>query len=203
MSLQKIQSELKAPKSQRNDFGKYNYRSAEDIIEAVKPILEKYEYSLLTPQTIIEVAGRVYVETVATIVGPEGIVASATAQAREAESRKGMDESQITGATGSYSKKYALNNLFAIDDTKDADATNDHSSGKPQKKAEPIVIPERKCTKDEIETLETSAKNPVFTKDERDKVKEFVLEAHKPLAIEVTIYRMKQMIINRNKQIGA
>ncbi len=134
MSLQKIQSELKAPKSQRNDFGKYNYRSAEDIIEAVKPILEKYEYSLLTPQTIIEVAGRVYVETVATIVGPEGIVASATAQAREAESRKGMDESQITGATGSYSKKYALNNLFAIDDTKDADATNDHSSGKPQKR---------------------------------------------------------------------
>ena len=195
MSLQKIQSELKAPKSQRNDFGKYNYRSAEDIIEAVKPILEKYEYSLLTPQTIIEVAGRVYVETVATIVGPEGIVASATAQAREAESRKGMDESQITGATGSYSKKYALNNLFAIDDTKDADATNDHSV-----KKDPNAP--RKCTPDEIEELETIAKNPVFTKEDREKVKDFIINAHVPKVIKVTIDRMMQLVIDRTNQIG-
>ena len=121
--LQKIQSELKAPKSQFNPFGKFNYRSAEDIIEALKPILAKHECSIITPQKVIEVGGRVYIETDARLLGPDlAIVASAQAQAREEESKKGMDASQISGSTGSYSKKYALNNLFAIDDNKDPDA---------------------------------------------------------------------------------
>jgi hypothetical protein len=95
-----------------------------------------------------------------------------------------------------------LNNLFAIDDTKDADATNDHSSGKPQKKAEPIVIPGRKCTPDEIEELETIAKNPVFTKEDREKVKDFIINAHVPKVIKVTIDRMMQLVIDRTNQIG-
>lgn len=118
--LIRIQSELKAPKSQYNSFGKYSYRNAEDILEAVKPLLSKYNATMYITDEVVEVGGRIYVKATVTLSdGKETITASA--YAREPETRKGMDDSQITGATSSYARKYALNGLFAIDDTKDAD----------------------------------------------------------------------------------
>ncbi len=120
MKLSQIQSEIKAPKGQFNSFGKYYYRSCEDIVEAVKPILNKYGFALLLNDEVTEVGGRVYVKATATITDGKEIY-TATAFAREEEAKKGMDASQITGTASSYARKYALNGLFAIDDTKDAD----------------------------------------------------------------------------------
>jgi hypothetical protein len=126
MILQKIQSELKAPKGQYNSFGKYKYRSCEDIVEALKPILEKYECALIIDDEVVEVGTRIYVKATVEIRDKNGLVGKSTAYAREAEDKKGMDSAQVTGATSSYARKYALNGLLAIDDTKDADATNTH-----------------------------------------------------------------------------
>lgn len=120
-----IQSELKAPKNQVNSFGKYKYRSCEDIIEAAKPILARHNVYMLISDEIVEVGGKNYVKAVATIYDGENSI-SASAVARESIDKKGMDDAQQTGATSSYARKYALNGLFGIDDTKDADATNDH-----------------------------------------------------------------------------
>ena len=120
-----VQSELKAPKGQYNSFGKYKYRSCEDIVEAVKPILAKVNAVILLNDEIVEVSGRFYVKATARFLDCEGGgFVEANAFAREDESKKGMDGAQVTGATSSYARKYALNGLLAIDDTKDADATN-------------------------------------------------------------------------------
>ena len=127
MSIVKIQEELKAPKNQRNSFGNYNYRSAEDIIEAVKPIAHKYGYYLNITDEVVEVGGRIYVKATAALIPDEkGTIQQSIGWAREEETKKGMDGAQITGAASSYARKYALNGLLAIDDTKDADATNTH-----------------------------------------------------------------------------
>lgn len=123
--LSKIQSDVKAPKGQFNSYGKYRYRSAEDIVEAVKPVINSYGYYLTLNDEIVLIGNRYYVKATATLSnGQETFTASAFA--REEESKKGMDGSQITGAASSYARKYALNGLFAIDDTKDADSTNTH-----------------------------------------------------------------------------
>lgn len=122
-----IQSELKAPKNQVNSFGKYKYRSCEDIIEAVKPILAKHGVYMSITDDIIEVGGKNYVKAEATIYDGEDQI-SVTGVARESIDKKGMDDAQQTGATSSYARKYALNGLFGIDDTKDADATNTHGN---------------------------------------------------------------------------
>lgn len=132
--LQEIQSELKAPKGQRNNFGNYNYRSAEDILEAVKPILTKHKCALVVNDEMVEVGGRIYVKSTAMLAFENQPFASASAFAREAETKKGMDDAQITGAASSYSKKYALNSLLAIDDTKDADFNNKHGNNSPATK---------------------------------------------------------------------
>jgi len=132
-ALMNVQKELKAPKSQRNNFGNYNYRSQEDILEAVKPLLADNGLHMFITDEIIQVADRVYVKATVTISNGEKEL-SVSASARESESKKGMDESQITGATSSYARKYALNGLFLIDDTKDADATNNHKEEDLQKK---------------------------------------------------------------------
>jgi hypothetical protein len=124
LQLAQIQSELKAPKGQRNTFGKYNYRSCEDILEAVKPLLQQRGLVILITDDIVQIGERYYVRATATIYDSEGSSISNSALAREELKRTGMDASQITGATSSYARKYALNGLFAIDDTKDADATN-------------------------------------------------------------------------------
>lgn len=124
-----VQSALKAPKSQENKFGGYAYRSCEDILEAVKPLLKEHGLLLTIKDEVVDVAGRVYVKATASIcdaTADTDVGFEATAYAREAESKKGMDEAQITGSASSYARKYALNGLFLIDDTKDPDATNDH-----------------------------------------------------------------------------
>ena len=115
-----VQKELKAPKSQYNSFGGYSYRNCEDILEAVKPLLAQQGLALYISDTVKEIGGRVYVEARVTITDGEKEI-SVTASAREEETKKGMDSSQITGSTSSYARKYALNALFCIDDNKDAD----------------------------------------------------------------------------------
>lgn len=119
-----IQSELKAPKSQFNKFGGYKYRKAEDILEAVKPLLAKQKCTLIITDDIVMVGNRIYVKATATIKNEKGEFEQTTGWAREEETKKGMDGSQITGASSSYARKYALNGLFAIDDNADSDTTN-------------------------------------------------------------------------------
>lgn len=120
-----IQSELKAPKSQFNKFGGYKYRKAEDILEAVKPLLNKQKCTLIITDDIVMVGNRIYVKATATIKNEKGECETTNGWAREEETKKGMDGSQITGASSSYARKYALNGLFAIDDNADSDTTND------------------------------------------------------------------------------
>lgn len=125
IKLQKIQSELKAPKNQKNTFGGYKYRNLEDICEAVKPLLSKYGCSLILSDDVVMVGERTYLKATATLIDSEtGEKTSNNGFAREDVAKKGMDLSQLTGACSSYARKYALNGLFCIDDTKDADATN-------------------------------------------------------------------------------
>jgi hypothetical protein len=126
MNLVKIQAELKAPKNQTNAFGKYKYRSAEDIVEAVKPILSKYGTALVITDEVVQVGDRIYVKATATLLDDTDDTISVSGWAREEEVKKGMDSAQITGSASSYARKYALNGLLAIDDTKDSDATNNH-----------------------------------------------------------------------------
>lgn len=119
-----IQSELKAPKSQFNKFGGYKYRKAEDILEAVKPLLAKQKCTLTITDDVVLIGNRIYVKATATIKNEKGECETTTGWAREEETKKGMDGSQITGASSSYARKYALNGLFAIDDNADSDTTN-------------------------------------------------------------------------------
>lgn len=118
--LAKIQSELKAPKGQYNGFGKYKFRSCEDILEALKPLLTKYECTMTLSDDVILIGERYYIKATATLYHNGGSVTN-TAFAREDLDKKGMDDSQITGTASSYARKYCLNGLFLIDDTKDAD----------------------------------------------------------------------------------
>lgn len=126
--LRKIQAELKAPKNQRNNFGKYNYRSFEDILEAVKPLLDKHKCTLTISDEVKEVCGVLFVEAIVFISDGKDSVHT-KAQAGIDPNRKGMDIAQSFGSSSSYARKYALNGLFLIDDTKDADSTNTHGKG--------------------------------------------------------------------------
>lgn len=131
-----IQSELKAPKSQFNKFGGYKYRKAEDILEAVKPLLNKQKCTLTITDDIVMVGNRIYVKATATIKNEKGECETTNGWAREEETKKGMDDSQITGASSSYARKYALNGLFAIDDNADSDTTNDGQHQEAQQQAQ-------------------------------------------------------------------
>lgn len=143
--LAEIQQTLNAPKNLYNSFGKYNYRSAEGILEAVKPLLAENTL-IITDEVVVLGEGehaRFYIKATATFSdGKDSIVA--TAVAREALNKKGMDDSQISGATSSYARKYALNGLLLIDDTKDADATNDHGKEPPKRNSKPVEKKEEK-----------------------------------------------------------
>lgn len=151
--LSAIQSELKAPKSQYNSFGKYNYRNCEDILEAVKPLCAKYKAVSVMGDEVIQIGERYYIKSTARLIDLEsdGVVEN-TAYAREEAEKKGMDGSQVTGASSSYARKYALNGLFAIDDTKDSDTTN--NGGRERTKAEKKAQPVRKT--DEFKPLTKS-----------------------------------------------
>lgn len=127
MKLVEVQSELKAPKSQFNKFGNYAYRNCEDILEALKPLLNEVKAIVSISDEVVLVGERYYIKATVKFIDAEtGEVVEASAMAREEESKKGMDSSQLTGSTSSYARKYALNGLFAIDDTKDSDTTNTH-----------------------------------------------------------------------------
>jgi hypothetical protein len=171
--LIEIQQELKAPKNQRNSFGGYNFRSCEDILEAVKPLLAKHNLALIINDEVTSIDGgfelkeqtekkakhlitsnRVYIKATATLYDEEGkIVAQTSALAREEETKTGMDASQLTGATSSYARKYALNGLFAIDDNKDSDSTNTHNKNFPKNNDIDIIEGLKAC--ENIKNLET------------------------------------------------
>lgn len=142
LNLAEIQAKIHAPKNQRNNFGNYNYRSCEDILEAAKKVLSKYDAYIIISDEIMPVNDRIYIKATATISnGTDSI--SVTAYAREEETKKGMDAAQITGSASSYARKYALNGLLAIDDTKDSDATNTHGNEK-QSAKKPAPKPKAK-----------------------------------------------------------
>lgn len=153
--LQSIQSELVAPKGQYNSFGKYNYRSAEDILEALKPILKKHKAAITLSDEIVYIEGRHYVEASVTLYA-EGEAIGSKALAREEETKKGMDGSQITGTASSYARKYALNGLFAIDDNKDPD-TDEYAEQTDQKST-------NKAANKSTAKSNESAKNPANDK---------------------------------------
>ena len=129
--LIEVQTKLKAPKSQYNSFGKYSYRNCEDILEALKPILKEVGATIIISDEVVSVNERYYVKATVKFIDTEtGEAVEASANAREEDNKKGMDSSQLTGSTSSYARKYALNGLFAIDDTKDSDFTNTHDKEK-------------------------------------------------------------------------
>lgn len=137
--LLKIQTELKAPKNQYNNFGKYKYRNCEDILEAIKPLLEKYGLSLILTDEIKELGGVIFTSAKVKVFDAEGTSAEVTAQAGIDPNKKGMDISQTFGSSSSYARKYALNGMFLIDDTKDADSqdnrlNNANNENKPKGK---------------------------------------------------------------------
>lgn len=165
--LLQIQSELKAPKGQYNSFGKYKYRSCEDILEAAKPICAKYGVILTLSDELVNIGDRYYIKATARITDGEGNTTEVTAYAREEENKKGMDGSQITGTASSYARKYALNGLFLIDDTKDHDSN------------------ERRGESREREELGEDNLEPEPSKVWRDKVYDYCLSngiTHKELA---------------------
>jgi len=150
--LMNIQRDLKAPKNQFNAFGKYKYRSCEDILEAVKPLLVENKMTLVISDSIEGVNQKNYVKATVVLTDVEnGDKIESAAYAREADNKKGMDDSQITGATSSYARKYALNGLFGIDDSKDADSTNTHGK---EAKTKPTKKKTKTVSEDEILEIE-------------------------------------------------
>ena len=136
--LANVQASLKAPKGQYNSFGKYKYRSCEDIVESVKPLLKANGLLLTLSDELVNISDRFYVKATATIIDTaDGATISVSAFAREEETKKGMDGSQVTGASSSYARKYALNGIFAIDDTKDSDTTNTHGNERNEQTPQP------------------------------------------------------------------
>jgi hypothetical protein len=178
MKLVNIQAELKAPKNQVNSFGKYKYRSAEDIIEAVKPILFKHKTALLISDEIVQVADRVYVKATAMLIDEsnEELPVQVYGWAREEEVKKGMDAAQITGSASSYARKYALNGLFAIDDTKDSDATNEHKDEVGEEKRMKLITLLENTIWDETLKSKQAIKISAYTTNEQyDKALKIIL----------------------------
>ena len=156
--LMRIQTQIKAPKNLYNSFGKYKYRNAEGICEAVKPFLEKENVSLILLDDVMAVGNRFYVKAIARLTDNEnGDSVEATAFARESESKKGMDDSQITGTASSYARKYALNGLFLLDDTKDADTDEYHNQTAYQQANNKTTVTSEQVGKLKVEMLRTGA----------------------------------------------
>ena len=160
-NLVNIQNELKAPKSNFNSFGKYRYRSAEDILTAVKPLLAKYSCTMTITDEVVFIGGRFYIKATATITDEDGNTESVSAFAREDESKKGMDGSQITGTASSYSRKYCLNGMFLIDETKDADTNEFYNQTQDTKLTKAFLKQHgsERIGSDEIQKLRTACIN--------------------------------------------
>ena len=162
--LMHIQEELKAPKNLHNSYGGYNYRSAENILEALKPLLVKYSATVTITDTIEDIGGRIYVKATASFYGADSSAPmEVTAYAREVETKKGMDDAQVTGATSSYARKYALNGLFLLDDTEDVDSEAYQAQAKqePQK-----TTPKKAPAKKAEPKTEESKEVPPLTEEE-------------------------------------
>lgn len=204
-----IQTKLKAPKGQYNKFGNFNYRSAEDILEAVKPLNAEQGVLLTITDEIKEVGGRIYVVATATVSdGTDELKVSAFA--REPENKKGMDESQITGATSSYARKYALNGLYAIDDNKDAD-TDEHkqqqaNAPKKQQAQKQQQKQQQGFTEQELhELVEKYVRNIEALGVDRAKLIEFVCNKHSvgnlfDLKSNVLVGELKAIYLNKKGQ---
>lgn len=175
MSLSKIQKELKAPKSQHNKFGNYRYRNCEDICEAVKPLLAEQGYHLNMSDEVVQIGERFYVKSTAKVMEGTKVIEQSVAYAREAVSKKGMDESQITGSSSSYSRKYSLNGLFAIDDT-NSDSDSRDNREKSLTKAQQGFAAKMQAAKtlDEVKSLwsKLSEKNRDALRDVANEVRE-------------------------------
>lgn len=183
-----IQHKLKAPKGQYNSFGKYNYRSCEDILEGVKPLLKEHNLALLIDDEIVQIGERYYVKATAKITDGREIV-SATAYAREPDTKKGMDESQITGATSSYARKYALNALLCIDDTKDADTMD--NSKKPAQQTQETVY--------NWQTLKARATQGGISEDDLIQYVTETLKAKKPSELKQEHYQQAFNWVNAQR----
>lgn len=184
--LSAIQKELFVPKGQRNDFGKYNYRSCEDILQAVKPICEANGCVLMISNDMVSINDRIYVQATASLIDLEtDTMIKSVAHAREESEKKGMDGSQITGAASSYARKYALAGLFCIDNEKDEDTTNepDKKEKEEEKKASPTQIDILKAT---------------YTGDNLNKL----LETQKVAKIEDISLKAASEIIDKLKKMG-
>lgn len=161
--INKIQVELKAPKSQRNNFGNYNFRNCEDILEALKPLLLREKIIIQLSDELVQTGDRFYIKATATLIDVEsGEKHSATAFAREELSKKGMDGSQITGASSSYARKYALNGLLAIDDTKDSGTTNTHNNNEPKNQKKQVSAEEKRKNGEDIIARNTTKYNEMI-----------------------------------------
>lgn len=208
-----IQTKLKAPKGQYNSFGKYSYRSAEDILEAVKPLNAEQGVLLTITDEIKEIGGRVYVVATATVSdGTDTLQVSAFA--REPENKKGMDESQITGATSSYARKYALNGLYAIDDNKDADTDEHKQQQDNAPKKQPAQKQQQKqqqqqekgFTEQELhELVEKYVRNIEALGVDRAKLIEFVCNKHSvgnlfDLKPNILVGELKAIYLNKKGQ---
>jgi len=167
--LLNIQSELKAPKSQYNSFGKYKYRNCEDVLEALKPLLKKNKCTLYISDNILEVGGLIFVEAIATIINEKGQDVAVSAQAGINPNKKGMDIAQSFGSSSSYARKYALNGLFLIDDTKDPD-TEAPQTTKKEKTSDANLS--GMMLKASIGDLRTIIKDFELTKEQHNKVTE-------------------------------
>ena len=156
--LMRIQTQIKAPKNLYNSFGKYNYRNAEGICEAVKPFLEKENVSLILVDDMVAIGNRYYLKATARLLDNENNESiEVSAFAREPEQKKGMDESQITGTASSYARKYALNGLFLLDDTKDADTDEYHNQTAYQQANDKTTVTSEQVGKLKVEMLRTGA----------------------------------------------
>lgn len=189
--LNQIQIKLKAPKSQFNKFGNYKYRNCEDILEALKPLLNEFKTVISLKDEIIFIEERFYVKATVTLIDSEtGEAFSTSAFAREEETKKGQDGSQITGSSSSYARKYALNGLFAIDDTKDSDSTNTHGKEEAKKTTET----EFKKAIDMINALAN-------TEEKSEKVFDMIEKFNKNSLLDCTIDELKK-VYNELKKIG-
>ena len=156
--LMRIQTQIKAPKNLYNSFGKYNYRNAEGICEAVKPFLEKENVSLILVDDMVAIGNRYYLKATARLLDNENNESiEVSAFAREPEQKKGMDESQITGTASSYARKYALNGLFLLDDTKDADTDEYHNQTAYQQANDKTTVTSEQVGKLKLEMIRTGA----------------------------------------------
>lgn len=173
--LNKIQTEVHVPKNQYNSFGKYKFRNCDDILEALKPTLKELGCVVLLSDDVINIDGRYYVQSTATLKDEEGEI-STSAFAREEDSKKGFDSSQLTGSTSSYSRKYALNGLLALDDNKDSDETNKPTEKTPQQQTQP---------KEEVKWLSEANLKKVLGVKDKEKVQATIdMYSKKPYAMK-------------------